>query len=134
MTGADIVEKTREFIGVPFRHWGRNRNGVDCVGLVIAAAHELGITQYEPPPYSRLVDPERLRKQLEQACFEVSFQELEPGDVLLLKVLGLPVHLGIYTGETLIHAFETAGRVVEVNFSEYWHDRIEAAFRWKGLG
>jgi cell wall-associated NlpC family hydrolase len=133
MTGFEYVTQARDYIGVPFRHAGRNRNGVDCVGLVLCAAYDLKLTTFQTPPYSRQVDSEAMRRGLMACGREVSPQELEPGDVLFLKVLGTPTHLAVYTGATIIHAYEPSGSVCEVRFGEYWLSKVEAAFRWQGL-
>jgi cell wall-associated NlpC family hydrolase len=133
MTGAEYVTQVRSYVGVPFRHCGRNRHGVDCVGLVVAAAHDLGLSDYVPRPYSRQVDSREMREQLEACAVDVTSQEKKPGDVLFLKVLGHPVHLGVFTGPTMIHSFEPAGKVCEVRWGDYWSSRVEAVFRWRGL-
>lgn len=109
MNGEQIVTEARHLIGVPFRHAGRNEHGVDCVGLVLLTAYWLGISDYEPRPYSRKVDPVQMRAEIEQCCQEIPTDEMEPGDILLLRAGGVPQHLGIYTGTTLIHSFEIAG-------------------------
>ncbi len=132
-TGEDIVSAARHYIGTPFRHAGRNEHGVDCVGLVLVVAYRLGISQYVPRPYARLVDPDELRAEVEEVCDLIPSEEKRPGDILLLRVGGVPQHLGIYAGETLIHAFNTVGRVVEAPYSGQWEDRTADVYRWKGF-
>ena len=44
-TQAGVVTETfvaaaRGYVGVPWRHLGRSRTGVDCIGLVLLAARE----------------------------------------------------------------------------------------------
>ena len=31
----EIVDAARNWVGVPYRHQGRTRNGIDCVGLLL---------------------------------------------------------------------------------------------------
>lgn len=132
VTGEEYATAARSWVNVPFRHWGRNRHGVDCVGLVLCVAYDLGLSSYTPRPYSRNIDPAAMRAELE-VCLD-PVEEKQPGDVLFMRVYGVPQHLGIYTGETLIHAFETVGKVCEVQWSPYWFDKVESVWRWKGLG
>lgn len=129
--GAQIVAQARSYIGVKYRHYGRNRFGVDCCGLVLAVAADLGVSAYIPEPYSKLVDPLAMRAQLERQMILIPKEEMQPGDSILLRCAGVPQHLGIWTGPTLIHAFEVRGAVVEVTWSGYWEQRFEAAFRWR---
>lgn len=133
VTGAMVAEKAKEYVGVPFRHYGRDKNGVDCVGLVLAVAKDLGVSSYVPKPYSRLVDPEELLGQLEGVCNEVPVNRVNPGDIFLTKVRGVAQHLMIYTGSTVIHSFEPTGYVVEVSYGSYWTNRVHKAFRWKSV-
>jgi hypothetical protein len=51
---AQVVSAAREWIGVPFRHQGRTRDGVDCAGVVIKVAHALGLSSFDATGYRRL--------------------------------------------------------------------------------
>jgi hypothetical protein len=55
---SQIVAKAKSFIGTPWKHQGRTRRSVDCVGLVVAIADELGVLppDLEIPPYRRVPD------------------------------------------------------------------------------
>ena len=57
--------------------------------------------------------------------------QLEPGDVLVLKVLGLPIHCGLVLGaETMLHCMRGRDTVKEQFTSFAWARRIEGAYRW----
>jgi cell wall-associated NlpC family hydrolase len=124
-----VVEVARSWVGVPFQHCGRNRNGVDCVGLILVVARELGISQYETRPYSRQVNSNEMRRELERLCEPIP--ELEPGAILFLRIRKHPTHLAIYTGNTIIHAYEPPKSVVETTYSGYWEERLEGAYKWR---
>jgi len=60
---AEFVEAARSYLGVPFRHLGRNRNGLDCVGLVLCAAHDVGLLGgIDYTTYDRIPDGKMLRE------------------------------------------------------------------------
>src|SRR5262245_42725184 len=100
ITAEQFVEAARAYIGVPYVHAGRTRFGVDCVGLLLCAAHDAGITQWDMVNYSSVVNCERLARDIERFC-EVMPDgiALRPGDVLLFSILNRPQHTGIYVGD-----------------------------------
>lgn len=57
-TRAEIVAAALSWRGVPFRHQGRARDGVDCVGLVLAVGRQCGVDtrHVDVPDYGRLPD------------------------------------------------------------------------------
>lgn len=56
----------------------------------------------------------------------------EFGDILLLNVLGLPSHVGIYLSEVhFIHTTEGKNCTVDRIFT--WRHRIEGYYRWRHL-
>ena len=44
-----------------------------------------------------------------------------------------PQHLAIYTGETIIHAYEAVGRCCEHRLSSMWKARIVRLYRFAGV-
>jgi cell wall-associated NlpC family hydrolase len=113
---SQIVAKAKSFIGTPWKHQGRSRRAVDCVGLVIAIADELGVLPPDLviPPYRRVPD----------GSLEVYFKEhmdrrpktaLKPGMVLLHSFMTSPFHASILidpdTG-TIIHGYARHRKVV----------------------
>ena len=43
ISGASLYAAAIEYVGVPFRHKGRSRAGLDCAGLVFVACRDCGI-------------------------------------------------------------------------------------------
>jgi cell wall-associated NlpC family hydrolase len=42
-----IIAAARSWLGVPWRHQGRTRQGVDCAGLVVLVGRGLGLDDYD---------------------------------------------------------------------------------------
>ncbi len=109
MTPADVVREAREWLGTPF-HWQASVKGAgcDCKGLVSGVARELGLPEAQSlyagiGDYSEKVPLTLLRRGL--AATLLAVDEPMPGDVLLLKASGKPQHLGIFTGDEVIHCW-----------------------------
>jgi cell wall-associated NlpC family hydrolase len=43
ITGAMVAEAARQYVGSPIVERGRSREGLDCVGLVVCTARDLGL-------------------------------------------------------------------------------------------
>ena len=100
-----LVECARGMVGVPWQHMGRNRQGLDCAGLLILAIHEAMGVWVEVSDYSPWPDMATMRRICNEALLRKDFKQLSFGDVALMYAPGLGVvHLGWFTGETLIHA------------------------------
>jgi hypothetical protein len=132
LTGESYVRQARAYLNVPYHHCGRNRFGLDCLGLVMVVAHDLGLTDWDITNYTERVDCGLMREGIERFCAAVPTAERLPGDVLLFAMKGLPQHLGIATEGGVIHTHQAVGRVVEHRFNAIWEKRLLGAFRWRG--
>lgn len=128
MTPADFIAAARSYVGVPFRHQGRTRHGVDCIGLVVCAARDIGLTLADRTDYPR--DPNGLLP-LEMARQFAPVESTQAGDILLMRFRGEPQHVAILAGATLIHGYASIGRVVEHGLDAKWRRRIVATYRLK---
>lgn len=126
MTPADFIAAARSYVGVPFRHQGRTRHGVDCIGLVVCAARDIGLTLADRTDYPR--DPNGLLP-LEMARQFAPVESPQAGDILLMRFRGEPQHVAILAGATLIHGYASIGRVVEHGLDAKWRRRIVATYR-----
>lgn len=134
MTGADVIAAARALIGTPFAHQGRLPGiALDCAGVIVATATALGIAHDDVAGYSRLPGNGLLRQVLDgqAALVPVRTDAIAPGDILLMRFKREPQHLGIYTGETLVHAWQIIGNVCEHAFDESWRRRVVAAYRFR---
>jgi len=122
-----ITETARTYLGVPFKHMGRTRAGVDCAGLVVCVCNDLGIPVHDIPRYGR----QPLGGLLE-ATVRKSFIRTETvgdGTILVMKFATEPQHLAICAGDTIIHAYERVNKCVEHRLDSVWRKRIVSAYR-----
>lgn len=119
MSPEDVIAEARSWVGVPFRHQGRNRGGIDCVGLPIVVGRALGVLPrgFEVANYDRLPSPE-LAARVQATCRPLA--AAVPGCLVVIAWTKIAAHVAICTGETLIHAYESVGRVVEHGYRGRW--------------
>lgn len=135
ITAAAIVAEARTWLGTPFAHQGRVRGvGVDCGGLVLGVARNLGLAVAEPGAYGMSPDPAIIERMLTRHCIALRRTELAPGDVLWFSFAGEPRHVGLASGIGVIHAWAKPGRVVEHRLDEVWLHRLRGVYRLMELG
>lgn len=106
--GAAVASRARALIGTRFRPQGRSPAGIDCVGLAAAA-----LGRPAPADYAlRGGSPERLAAGLREAGLRRR-RKRRAGDVLAMRSGPQQLHLGIWTGDGIIHADARLRRVVE---------------------
>lgn len=119
MMPADLIAEARSWLGVPFRHQGRNRHGIDCVGLPIVVCQTLGLIgpNFEITNYGRLPSGE-LVERLKAHCQPIP--AAVPGSLIVVAWTRTAAHVALCTGETMVHAYESVGRVVEHGYRGRW--------------
>ena len=134
MIADDIITAARSLLDTPFVHQGRiPGKALDCAGTIEATADLIGAEYVDVPGYSRSPSNGLLEAALDaQPCLERVIDRA-PGDVLLMRFSGEPQHLAIYTGETIIHSYESVGKVCEHRLSDVWAARIVRIYRFKGV-
>lgn len=134
MTADDILIAARSCLDTPFRHQGRIPGlALDCAGLVVSVAKEIGADYIDRPGYSRNPSGGLLESALDdQPCLE-RVTDRQPGDVLLMRFAGEPQHLAIFTGDNIIHSYESVGKVCEHRMADVWAVRIVRVYRFKGV-
>lgn len=138
-TRAQVVAQARSWLETKYRHQHRDRKaGVDCVGLVIGVARELGLFEedFDVNGYERYPDGQMLKRECDKHMDRVATSV--PGDVVLLRFAAEPQHLAFVGdarggGRTLVHALSTAGKVVEHRFAYVWQARTVQAYRLRGV-
>lgn len=135
MTPHAVIEQARSWVGVPFLHQGRTRDGVDCVGLLVAVLRDLGHDPADSTRYPFRAKSEVLMQHLATECTEQPVGAEQPGDVLVCSMRGeAPYHVALLSEQgTLIHALSIAGKVVEHQYDAAWQGRIRRVYRWKGF-
>jgi cell wall-associated NlpC family hydrolase len=114
-----VITEARSWLGVPFRHQGRSRSGIDCVGLPIVVCQSLGLLppSFDVANYGRTPSGE-LVTRLQQHCTRINAPV--PGSLLVIAWTKQAAHVAICTGETMIHAYESVGRVTEHGYRGRW--------------
>lgn len=123
------IARARSFIGTPFRLQGRDRKGLDCVGLIAAV---FGCRQGVPDDYALRGFHRAAAEALLDRHFHRRFGLAQEVADILLIIPGLAqLHLGIWTGTGLIHAHAGLRRVVETPgpsahpVAGIWHQEID---------
>lgn len=144
---SELVLTARRYLGVPFRHRGRNPAvGLDCVGLPLRCYADHGIHIPDVKKYGR--EPSADRQNLVDACIAglgdpvavapVRRSQLKVGDICIQRFDRYPHHVFIVgdydaSGElSCIHADGDQGRysrVLEVRLSDKRIALITHVFR-----
>jgi len=125
----------QDFVGIPYVSGGRVIEGLDCWGLVLLAAKEL--YGFDLPDYSAYKDSDNLEqiKPLFEARSDWSRVDLEDavdGDVVVLTMMGHPIHAGLYVGGgRMLHSMSGRDSCVERYTTSNWARRIEGVYRWQ---
>lgn len=122
-----------DYIGIPFEEHGRSRRGVDCYGLVrlvMAEVYGLATRDYRDYASTRPKDCAVLFRGAKTDSEWVKASNPLPGDVVLINILGMPAHCGIYIGNgDFIHASHEAGVCIERLAAPLWAKRIAGYYR-----
>lgn len=133
----NIRQAVKDCLGIPYKHGGRDENGLDCLGLVWYFYKLLGIDipdgdglTIEQDWYKN--DPNRLKNALEKQGKPVPINELNILDLLYFEVMeGVITHLGVLVEEDLfIHCLQ--GRPVGLDrlSRRLWSKKFAGARRF----
>ena len=133
VAAAAFVAAARSYVGVPWRHRGRSRTGVDCIGLVLLVAREVGMDLPDPAPYAREPQGTRLLEGI--LAHTTRMAEAAPGDVLLFRLGLYGGHVGIASVHpawgvpACLHAYAPRRQVVEQPMDAELRAALLGAFR-----
>ena len=135
LTGQEIIEEARSWVGVPWRLRGRDREGVDCVGLGAVVARAKNIDFTDDLRYGEFFNTAHMLDVLLETMVEVPRETMQTGDVLILDVRGERQHTAFYDKEanTIIHATVIYRKVVEHTFNDEWRAKVRKVLRVKEL-
>lgn len=139
-TRMDVVIQARTWMepATPYVHQGRLKHvGVDCVGLPICVAKELGLvaTNFDINGYTREPDGQ-LMSLARQYMTEIPLEDMLPGHVIVLSMPQDPRHFGIignyrHGGLSIIHAY--GEKVIETRLMMTTAFKPVAAFKLPGV-
>ena len=133
---AMFVAEARSYIGVRWKHQGRDRRGIDCGGLIAVCMRAVGRPVVEPIGYGRLPYRGALEATLRDNYGDpVSGGEIRFGDSALFNIGNrAPNHTGIignyiHGGLSLIHAYAVNREVVESPLDDVWLGKLVEFYR-----
>jgi cell wall-associated NlpC family hydrolase len=140
-----LVQQARKYIGVPWKHRGRTRRGLDCGGLPAIVYADLGDPRPDLSRYGRDPFKDGLMRALEDALGapvwsgskgQCPRSVLQPGQVVAIAPDKLPRHVAIIGddeihGLSIIHADGTPGikRVIEQGMEPDTLGKIVAVYQ-----
>src|SRR5262249_4753542 len=84
-----VLDAMQRSIGLPFQYQGRGqvladgtRAGVDCIGLLLRVAWDVGIALEDRADYRSIADADRLTAELERQLLVMPVADAKPGDVV----------------------------------------------------
>lgn len=135
ITGDDIARQAREYIGLPWRHLGRGKDGVDCLGLLICVAKDFHLIGPDADwSYPRCPIDGELEKGLERYLVPVRYSRLKAGYVITMQLHRVPFHVAISDGcGGIIHSYLSTGFVCEHRMETKWLRRVNRVFAFPGV-
>jgi cell wall-associated NlpC family hydrolase len=124
------------FIGVPFESGGRDpATGLDCWGLIIAAAREcFGLVLPDYRGYNDADEFEQTAHLFDARDDWVQVSKFceQPGDVVVLRIgAPQPQHAGLVVADGLmLHTLVGRNACVEKYRGRAWSNRVEGFYTW----
>lgn len=133
-----------DYIGIPYRALGRARDGLDCWGLVrLVYAEQKGIAlpAYDGRGFSggrgtatraSVADTAALVAEAQRTSWrEVPRASAAVLDVVLLRVHGQPIHVGVVVAPgAMLHSLAGHDSAVERLDGMAWANRLMGFWRW----
>lgn len=124
-----------KYVGTKFKDKGRSPDGVDCWGLVcLIYKNEFGI---DLPHYTECYESTNDKEILSELIANesdskwVAVKNPKEGDVLVLKIDGMPFHVGIFIHDgAFIHCERGANTSIAKLNGFRWRGKIKGIYRW----
>lgn len=137
VTADRLVAQARSYLGVPWRHQGRTRAGIDCAGLIVLVARDLGLADYDSTAYGRRAQGQGFVEHFRSQMEGVAVSEARSSDVLVFADQAYPCHCGFLTERLdtphLLHAHALRRQVIEEPYAGEWRAKVKFAFRFRGV-
>lgn len=140
----DIVAAARARRGVRYQEYGRNEHGLDCAGLLIVVAREVGLVlpDFDVRGYSQRADGTLLERLTPHMGARLNKATMQAGDAIVIESDEHPQHVGVlasYKGRddvlSIIHASNDPRymRVLDMRLMFSKHFRFAAAYAFPGV-
>jgi len=131
------VHPASKFVGFPFLDRGRTPSGCDCWGLVrlyYKDKYDIDlpsyVDEYEASTVKGLT-AEAINAHIAEWGHIPPGEEQE-GDVILLRVGGLPCHIGVVVKRGyMLHTMKGCDSVIEPYISPDWKHRVVGFYRYR---
>lgn len=133
----------RNYVGIPFVDYGRTTDGLDCWGLfrlILKEQAGIDIPEYDTLGYMS-DDKENnghvaevMQKDIQKGIWlSVGPEDVRVFDGLLLRILGLPIHVGVVVSAGyMIHTEKRINSCLERYDRAMWSKRITGIYRYNG--
>lgn len=127
------------YIGLPFQDHGRNRAGLDCWGLVrLILSDQFGIALPSyAHEYERTTQVDKISSLITREAPKwtlVPLGQEKAGDVIVLRLRGNPLHVGMVLGDKqMLHIESGINSVIERYTGSRWAERIFGFYRYKSF-
>lgn len=118
ITRQTVVDTARGWLGTRWRHQGRTREGIDCIGLPVVITQALKLTNYDVKAYGREPNAVAFLPHFTKAgAVRIDPKKAGDGDLIAFHQKGYPCHCGIRSTRNgvphVIHASMKERKVVE---------------------
>jgi cell wall-associated NlpC family hydrolase len=132
----ELIVAARTWEGVRFRHQGRSRTGVDCIGFPVCILRDAGLLPEDFADnacYGRAPNTSEFVDTVKRFCTELT--ALENGCLVVFKWPNAkyPSHAAVIDGAHMIHAYEKVGRVVRHGYGQPWIRLTHSVYRLPGV-
>ncbi|MBL1148205.1 MAG: phage tail protein [Pseudomonadota bacterium] len=123
------------YIGLPFREHGRSIAGTDCWGLVRLVLQEqfAAVLPSYAADYQTTGNATELGKLIGQEAekwIAISAGQEKLGDVIVLRMRGAPMHVGLVLGDgRMLHIEKHINSAIEDYRSRRWRERVTGFYR-----
>lgn len=123
-----------KYIGIPFRDGGRDWTGCDCFGLVrLVLIHEYGkeVSALDWLSGKTLEDQKNaIENGRELIPNEPIIDDYQPGDIALIRIGGVPCHVGVFIDKNRIMQIDKKSGVYIQNIEYVKREgRLEGVYR-----
>lgn len=126
----DVGKAALAYVGTRFKMRGRDKQGIDCVGLLLATGRDAGLALADTEKqYLRTPDVELFKQMIRDQSRPGEINCIQTGSILMLRQGMTPCHCGIAikTGGVvnIVHASMEHRKVLQEPLSKFYASIIE---------